>query len=775
MERGMTWHSTLSPLAPPTRVEAPAPDHAEGWPANRPARVGAPRGLIILCVAVIATLWTVLDAAAARPYISASVIGRVPQKWSIQFTRRMSRQDGTFDGVIVVSVDPFYFSRFFDSINLGPGGIAWLAGLDGIVRAGRGPTADDIGQNPGGSSLFAHLRHAGAGSFVGAGATDGIERIYAYTTVPDYPLVAAIGVGTDDALAETRQERRRQFAVGATLTLIIAAFTVFLARGTRRRRDAEMRRQDDSFRMLFDSNPVPMWLADVETLRFVAVNDAAVRHYGYDRNRFLRMSVLDILPAEDREEVQNRFATHGLHAGPDRTWRHVKADGTAIDVSVYRCLLQHRGRETSLVGVIDVTERLRAEAERDRNRRFLDQVIESVPTTIYVKDARDLRYMLINRAGEKLWGVPRGEAIGKTAYEIFTEETADFVTANDLRLLESGTEVSLGEHTIHTPRNGSHLVTSRGMAIRDQDGKPRYLVGVIEDVTERKAIEAQLRQTQKMEAVGSLSDGIAHDFNNLLTIIIGNLDLLQAGIADNPAAAVRLGSIRHASERGVDLTHRMLTFSRRQPLQAKPIDLNEVIAGAMLKLDRTLGEAITVEVRLGRDVGVVVADPDELETALLNVAINARDAMPAGGTLMVATREVEIDADYARLHPEVKPGPYAAIEVTDTGDGMPPEIVERIFEPFFTTRQSGKGTGLGLSMVYGIMKQSGGHVSVYSEVGRGTTFRLMFPLLQAAPARAAAAEAAQQPPTAENAEMIGVVDDNADVRSTAVLQLKLLG
>jgi nitrogen-specific signal transduction histidine kinase/ActR/RegA family two-component response regulator len=293
-------------------------------------------------------------------------------------------------------------------------------------------------------------------------------------------------------------------------------------------------------------------------------------------------------------------------------------------------------------------------------------------------------------------------------------------------------------------------------------------------MTERKGVEDQLRQAQKMEAVGNLTGGVAHDFNNLLTVIIGNLDLLRDDVAGNQAAEQKIETILEASERGSDLTRLMLAFSRRQPLQSKPVDVNRLIRNTTRLLSRTLGEEISIEVQPGADVEHALVDESQLETALLNISINARDAMPEGGMLSIATRNAELDADYAALHPGVAPGAYVEIEIADTGAGMPPDVVERVFEPFFTTKAVGRGTGLGLSMVYGFMKQSNGHVSVYSELGQGTVFRLFLPVAQRGESQARL-PAAEQPARHSGDAVILAVDDNADVRATVVVQLEGLG
>jgi CheY-like chemotaxis protein len=256
---------------------------------------------------------------------------------------------------------------------------------------------------------------------------------------------------------------------------------------------------------------------------------------------------------------------------------------------------------------------------------------------------------------------------------------------------------------------------------------------------------------------------------------MGNLDLLREDVAGNVAAEQKIDTIMQASERGADLTRHMLAFSRRQPLQAKDVDVSALIGGTTRLLSRALGGNITIAVRTGIDLPAVLVDASQLETALLNIAINARDAMPDGGTLTLGTRVAELDADYAARHPGVRPGTYVAIEITDTGTGIPPDLIERIFDPFFTTKPSGKGTGLGLSMVYGFIKQSGGHIKVYSEVGQGTAFLLFLPLAAATDRKAVAKASGAGAEQRAGNEMILAVEDNPEIRATVVRQLRDLG
>jgi PAS domain S-box-containing protein len=310
--------------------------------------------------------------------------------------------------------------------------------------------------------------------------------------------------------------------------------------------------------------------------------------------------------------------------------------------------------------------------------------------------------------------------------------------------------------------------------VLDPSGQPGYFLGVHIDATEEKRAADQLRQAQKMEAIGNLTGGMEHDFNNLLGVIIGNLDLAARFVPDGAEAKQLVQEASEAALSGAELTRRLLAFARQQPLRPQQIETNELVANIVGLLRRTLGENIEITLDLADGLWPVVADPAQLEAAITNLATNARDAMPRGGRLVIATGNRQLDADYAAAHVEVTPGDYVAVEVTDSGTGMAPEIAGRIFEPFFTTKEPGKGTGLGLSMVFGFIKQSGGHIAVYSEAGVGTTFRLYLPR--------AASETASRPETVERAspsrgrgETVLAVEDNERLRRLVMRQLQGLG
>ncbi|HUB98075.1 MAG TPA: response regulator [Stellaceae bacterium] len=296
--------------------------------------------------------------------------------------------------------------------------------------------------------------------------------------------------------------------------------------------------------------------------------------------------------------------------------------------------------------------------------------------------------------------------------------------------------------------------------------------GLRAEIAARESTEKQLVQAQKMEAIGTLTGGIAHDFNNLLGVVIGNLDLMAPLVRPMEEAAPLYADALDAALRGADLTRRLLAFARHQPLNPERVDINQLVAGMVTLLKRVLGAHIEVELDLGADIWPAVVDPSQLESTLTNLAVNARDAMPKGGRLRFATRNRTLDADYAREHQDIEAGDFAMIAVTDTGTGMPPEIVARIFEPFFTTKDKSKGTGLGLAMVFGFMKQSRGHINVYSEVGTGTVFRLYLPRSEAEAGRARPAAVLQVP--LGRGETVLAVEDNAAMRKVVALQLGAL-
>jgi PAS domain S-box-containing protein len=340
--------------------------------------------------------------------------------------------------------------------------------------------------------------------------------------------------------------------------------------------------------------------------------------------------------------------------------------------------------------------------------------------------------------------------------------------------LSAGTRPPSTEYRIVRPGGETRLLRAQFDMLADGAGRPKRLIKTIRDITERRATEQQLAQAQKMEAIGNLTGGLAHDFNNLLGVIIGNLAMVSESPNHSAEDRELVKDAYDAARRGADLTRRLLAFARRQPLKPERTDANELVAGITALLRRALGANIEIDLNLAPGLWPVRIDPAQLESAITNLSTNARDSMPEGGKLIIRTANTVLDQGYAAVNANVRPGDYILIEVCDTGAGMPPEIQAQIFEPFFTTKEVGKGTGLGLSMVFGFIKQSGGHISVYSELGKGTCFRLYLPRSLAQGEEVEARRTGEQAEP-HGVERVLVVEDNVALRRVVAKQLSELG
>jgi len=405
----------------------------------------------------------------------------------------------------------------------------------------------------------------------------------------------------------------------------------------RRRAEDALRKNEEMFRLLFSYNPLPTWVIDKESRRFLEVNDAAIRQYGYSLSEFKSMTALDLRPEEERTrylELITQIPNGGLYRG---TWKHRKKDGKIIQVEVISHELEYEGRPVRLV--------------------------------------------------------------------------------------------------------------------------------VAQDLSERHLLEQQLRQSQKMEAVGRLAGGVAHDFNNLLMVIKGHTELLLNVLPPSEHYSRKIEQIDRAADRASALTRQLLAFSRLQVLQPRVMNLNEVVEEMGRLLPRLIGEDIELAIRRSEDLGSIRADASQMEQVIMNLAVNARDAMPRGGRLLIETSNAELDSAYNTVHPIVRQGCYVLLAVSDTGTGMNAETQAHIFEPFFTTKPQGKGTGLGLATVYGIVKQSGGFIWVYSEEGRGTSFKIYLPRVDQPVERIGAVRSMAEAPRGTGTILLA--EDEQDVREVA--------
>jgi PAS domain S-box-containing protein len=380
------------------------------------------------------------------------------------------------------------------------------------------------------------------------------------------------------------------------------------------------------------------------------------------------------------------------------------------------------------------------------------------------------RVIVWNRNAEMIFGIPASKIVGQS-YEALLPPAADL--NHMFQRLLAGQVLRDAEVAYATGTKTLDLHLS-GAPLHEADGRVRGAVCIIEDATEANAVHRQLEHAQRMESVGQMTGGLAHDFNNLLAVVIGNLDLLQTQMRQIPKAQDALDLALKASLGGAALIRQLLAFSRRQALAPRPFDFGALVTATRELLGRTLGEQIEIVCRLEKDLWPALADPTQVESAIANLAINARDAMPDGGRLTLEVTNVRLDERYTMANVDVTPGDYVMLSVTDTGIGIPPEHIGRVFEPFYTTKEHGKGSGLGLSMVYGFAKQSRGHVKIYSELGHGTTIRLYLPRAAdaALPTRATALD--ESAPIQIEATIL-VVEDNPDVRKVVCQLLRDFG
>ncbi len=411
---------------------------------------------------------------------------------------------------------------------------------------------------------------------------------------------------------------------------------------------------------------------------------------------------------------------------------------------------------------------LAPEQASDAASAINQRLFETSLDLIFVVDGQGT-FIRVSPSSAVVLGYAPEELIGRSAIGFVFEEDLD-ATRQEMRLARRGRETRNFDCR-YAHKNGS-VVPLAWTGVWSEPEQQHIFIG--RDMTERMKLEAQLRHAQKMEAIGQLTGGVAHDFNNILTVITGSADVLLSALEHDPKLHGIAKSIDEAAERGAQLTQRMLAFARKQALQSRTLDLNEIVQRMGTMLQRTLGEDIAVNISTTRGLWPAVADPSQLEDAILNLAVNARDAMPNGGRIVIETANVHLDDAYAAENVEVAPGDYAALVITDSGTGMPKEVIERAFDPFFTTKDVGKGTGLGLSMVYGFVKQSRGHVKIYSEVGHGTSIRIYLP--RSMTESDVAADALQRPEQkSSGGESILVVEDDAAVRRVAVAILENLG
>ena len=531
-------------------------------------------------------------------------------------------------------------------------------------------------------------------------------------------------------------------------------------------------------RAAFDAAIDGMILID-DSGRVMMFNPACEKLFGFRADEVIGHNVKMLMPAPYRDEHDgylDNFHRTGERKiiGFGREVLGQRKDGRTFPMDLSVAAAQQDGRSIFVGTIRDLTERERADRALRESEARLKALVETAVDGVILIDARGA-IVMFNPACERLFGYRADEAIGQNVKILMPEPYRAEHDAYVERFCSTGERriIGIGREITGRRKDGATFPMHLSVGEAKQDGESMF-VGILHDLTAHKQTEAQLVQAQKMEAVGHLSGGIAHDFNNLLTVVVGNAELLSDMLKSRPDMQKIADAVVQAGERGAELTQRLLAFSRRQTLQPLEIDCNRLVVGMENMLQRMLGETISVRSVIETDLWTAYADAGQLENAILNLAINARDAMKDGGSLTLSTCNMPLDERYRDLHPEVKPGLYVMVAVTDDGTGMTPDVLAHVFEPFFTTKEVGKGSGLGLSMVYGFAKQSSGHVAIYSEPGLGTTVRIYLPAAATTGDHAAAFGDPAQPGVPSK-ETVLVAEDDPFVRSYAVTCLGTLG
>jgi PAS domain S-box-containing protein len=506
-------------------------------------------------------------------------------------------------------------------------------------------------------------------------------------------------------------------------------------------------------------------------------NAGAERIFGYAASEMIG-NPIHVIAAPDRPqeitEILNRIGRGERIEHLETERRH--KDGRIVWISLTASpIYDESGRIIGASAIsLDITDKKRTEAQLKSKSEQLKECSHALGLGPAIVRTLDDRVIFWGEGVEKLYGWPAEEATGRVSRELLATE---FLQPLPEILNELGKTGLWQGELRQTHKDGRRLVVASQWVLhwRD-DGHPVSILQLDWDLTEtrraKSMIEEREARAQKMEAIGQLTGGIAHDFNNLLTVISGNLEILDGRIDDAEDREI-LRDAREASQLGAELARQLLAFGRRQPLQPRLTDLNALVGGMIDLLGRSLGEMIVIDTRFASGLPMIMVDPGQVESALLNLSVNARDAMPKGGRLAIETATVDLDENDTAAYSEIAPGRYVTLAVTDTGTGMTPEVRERAFEPFYTTKGPGAGSGLGLSMVYGFVKQSGGHVQLYSEPGLGTTVRLYLPAQSGEASTAPRFAGACAPRVA--GETVLVVEDDPRVRRVSLRRLKELG
>jgi PAS domain S-box-containing protein len=553
-----------------------------------------------------------------------------------------------------------------------------------------------------------------------------------------------------------------------------------------RQSEEALRSSEKRYRSIFEQGGAGMVTTKADG-SFLQVTPNICTLLGFTEGEMLRRKkITDLIHPKDLAEVITAFneARAGRKSVHEMEYRFIRRDNTPVWCQVTTVWqFDENGKPRYCVGMVqDISERKRAEKALGQSQKRYQALVHSIDGIVWEADPRTFRFLFVSKQAERVLGFQLERWLGQPRF------WRNQIHPDDLESVLGSLTTALEHKRGYELEYRMIASDGRTVWIRDtvslvvEQRRVVKLRGLMVDITEKKQAEEalrhseeQLRQSQKMEAIGRLAGGIAHDFNNLLTAITGYGDLLLKGLGARNPLRREASEISKAAQRAADLTGQLLAFSRQQVLQPKVLDLNDVVTDMELMMRRVIGEHIQFAIRLDAELGAVKADPGQMHQVLLNLVVNGRDAMDGGGKLTVETADVELSDEYAARHPGVAPGMYVRLAVGDTGKGMDEETKARLFEPFFTTKEQGKGTGLGLSTVYGIVKQSGGHISVDSKPGSGTTFQIYLPQVEKELIERARDARDELPDILPGTEKILLVEDDDSVRELAREILEMNG
>ena len=538
-----------------------------------------------------------------------------------------------------------------------------------------------------------------------------------------------------------------------------------ISRDISARKKAEAERDDLFQRLNLQIERMPLaYLFTDATDRYIRWNPAAERIFGFTQTEALGKGPFDlIIPPQSRAQVAEIFVR--LRTGDMNA--HGNSDNLTKGGRTICCEWLNTplfAPDGTFEGILSLAQDITARREAERVLQLRDHAIGAVMQGIIITDPNrpDNPIIYASPGFARMTGYSSEEVLGRNCRFLHGENTDAAVVAQLREAIRLGESIKV--ELLNYRKDGTPFWNELSISpVRDEAGSLNQYIGVQADITARRHLEEQFRQVQKMEAVGQLAGGVAHDFNNLLTIINGYSELVLQDLPVDDPSWEMVSEIRKAGNRSAELTRQLLAFSRQQVLAPRILDLNAVAADMDKMLRRLIGEDIQLVTKLDPELGITRADPGQIDQVLMNLAVNARDAMPQGGRLTIETQNVTLDKSYTQTHVDARPGDHVLLSVSDTGSGIPPEVLVKIFEPFFTTKGVGQGTGLGLATVYGIVKQSGGHLAVYSEVGHGTTFKVYLPRVEQAPDATQGHSWMRTPP--RGTETVLIVEDEDGVRA----------